>query len=303
MALDILDVKYNHIFSSEIDKNCINFIEKNFNPNRIYHDLKERNNKQYKKSLDLYIAGFPCQTFSSLGNKEGFLNKTKGTIFFDIYDFISVNRPNIFILENVRSLLTHDKGNTFHIINELLQELNEYNIYHNVLNTYDYGIPQSRNRIFIVGIKKKIQTKPFTFPKPINMMDLSKFINLKNINKGKNFLPEAKQQIFKNIKNKYNDIDFNKDLWILNLNVSGLDWFRLGYKNICPCLITSCKYYIPRLNRYIDPFETLLLQGIPIQKYDFNSYTDNILYKFAGNTISVNVISMILCNLFKVVNL
>lgn len=303
MALDLLKVKYSHIFSSEVDKNCIEFIERNFPPAKIYQDLKLRDNTVFaKKPLDLYIAGFPCQTFSSLGRNEGFNNSIKGTIFFYVYDFIRVNRPHVFILENVRTLETHDKGKTFSIITSLMAELKDYNIDYAVLNTKDYGIPQSRNRIFIIGIKKSVQRKQFNFPEKLDSLPLKAFLDPK--------LPAepaklAHKNLMTEIISKYKgQHDFLKDLWVLNLNVSSIEWFRKGEKEICPCIVTNSKYYIPnsKYKRYLTPRETLLLQSIPVDNYDFD-FPDAVVYKFAGNTISINVIALILSEIFKCTNI
>lgn len=295
MALDLLGVNYTHLFSSEIDKNCIDFIERNFAPKLpIYIDLKTRNVKDMPP-VDLYIAGFPCQTFSSLGRNEGFDNNLKGTIFFYIYEYIFTKLPNMFILENVRTLTTHDKGNTFAVVMDNLKSIGKYNIYYDILNTKDYGIPQSRNRIFIVGIKKTKQKNKFQFPKP-----LTQSIPIKNIlDNHEQEQPNSKhQQLMKDIVYKYPDLDFYNDLWILNLNVSSIAWFRKGEPYLSPCIVTNSKYYIPKYNRYLSAIETLKLQGVPWKHYNFD-FQDNILYKFAGNTISVNVIAMILGNLLQ----
>lgn len=303
IALDLMDVRYDHVFSSEIDKNCVEFINRNFKPKIIYDNLKERNNLEYRgKIIDLYIAGFPCQTFSSLGRNEGFMNDTKGTIFFYVYDFIVNNRPNIFILENVRTLTTHDKGNTFKIILNTLKQLPDYTIQFTIVNTKDYGIPQSRNRLFIIGIKNSLLINQLSIPKPIKQtIPLRCFLGK---NKKEEPLDPRHEVLMDQIENKYPNIDFYdmKSLWVLNLNVSSIEWFRRGQANIAPCIVTSSRYYLPADHRYLSPQEALNLQGIPDQEYDFD-FSDKVLYKFAGNTISINVIMSILIEIFNVVNL
>lgn len=128
--------------------------------------------------LDLYVAGFPCQSFSIAGNRKGF-EETRGTLFFNVAEFIKENQPKIFILENVKGLLSHDNGKTFETIISILSDnggtVNQqqsipyyddglgYHIYHQVLNTKDFGIPQNRERVFIVGFK---DFRTFSFPLP-----------------------------------------------------------------------------------------------------------------------------------------
>ncbi len=108
---------------------------------------------------DVLLAGFPCQPFSIIGNKQGF-GDTRGTLFFDIERILRKKQPKAFLLENVRQLVSHDKGKTFLVIRERLKELG-YTIYYKVLNALDFGLPQKRERIFIVGFREQIV---FDFP-------------------------------------------------------------------------------------------------------------------------------------------
>lgn len=307
MALKLMNIKFKHVFSSEIDKDCIDFIERNYNPHELYIDLKNRDNNKYKsKPIDLFVGGFPCQTFSTLGKGEGFLDNIKGTIFFYVYDFIRVNKPNIFILENVRSLKTHDKGHTFDTIMHYLNKLSTYNLYYAILNTKDYGIPQSRNRIFIIGIKKDIQTKPFTFPKKImKPIPLNNFM-LGGLGGSQKEISERNWELLDEITDDYPQENFydTQNPWILNFNIGTKAWFRRGEQGICPCLVTTPRFIIPSEERYLDPHECLLLQGIPIydNQYDFN-FGDKQLYKFAGNAISTNVLMFLIGEIFKCVKL
>lgn len=123
---------------------------------------------------DLLLGGFPCQPFSiagvskknSLGRQHGFLDKTQGTLFFDIARIIEHKRPKAFMLENVKNLVSHDKKKTFKVITETLEELG-YSIYHKVLDA-KYYVPQHRERIIIVGFDKSVfkENEKFSFPKP-----------------------------------------------------------------------------------------------------------------------------------------
>lgn len=113
--------------------------------------------------FDILLGGFPCQAFSIIGKKEGFANETCGTLFFDIERILKEKRPPAFMLENVRNLTAHDGGNTFRTIKEHLEMLG-YHVYAKVLNALDYGVPQKRERIFIVGFLDDVN---FQFPEPI----------------------------------------------------------------------------------------------------------------------------------------
>ena len=286
IALDLLGQEYDHLFSSEIDRNCIKFIKRNFPPKVIYNDLKSRDIDEVP-SVDLYIAGFPCQTFSTLGLREGFDNETKGTIFFYILEYIQKKLPSVFILENVKGLLIHDKGRTFRTIIASLESIQGYNISYKVVNTADYGLPQSRNRVYIVGSRDGI----FKFPDPKHQsLRLEEILHNLPIEDPMGRHAERLQEVIQ----KYPECDFLNDMWILNLNVSSIEWFSRGRKDICPCLNTYSKFYIPKLHRYLSPYEALALQGIPWKNYDFNGFSNTALYKMAGNTMSVNVLTSIL---------
>jgi DNA (cytosine-5)-methyltransferase 1 len=121
---------------------------------------------------DILLAGFPCQAFSIIGKMAGF-NEARGTLFYNIEMILQEKRPQAFLLENVKQLRTHDKGKTFKIIVEHLQNLG-YHIYTEVLNALDFGLPQKRERTYIVGFLDNIN---FDFPKPVEKrMSLSEIL-------------------------------------------------------------------------------------------------------------------------------
>ncbi len=176
MALKYLGINFDSIFACEIDKYARQSFEQLHNPQTFYNDITARNHKEVEQ-LDLYVAGFPCQSFSTAGKRKGF-EETRGTLFFNVAEFIKDNQPKTFILENVKGLVNHDKGRTFQTIVDILSngggtqngqislDMFEdglgYHIYWKVLNTKNYGIPQNRERIFIVGFK---DFRDFNFPK------------------------------------------------------------------------------------------------------------------------------------------
>ena len=109
------------------------------------------------------MGGFPCQPFSIIGDKEGFNHETQGTLFFEIERILKDKKPSAFMLENVRNLTAHDGGRTFKVIIEHLEALG-YHVYAKVLNALDYGVPQRRERIIIVGFLDDVK---FSFPEPV----------------------------------------------------------------------------------------------------------------------------------------
>lgn len=149
------------VFSSEFDKDACATYEANFSEHPS-GDITKIDATDIP-DFDILLGGFPCQAFSIIGKKEGFANETCGTLFFDIERILSVKRPPAFMLENVRNLTAHDNGNTFKTIKKHLEALG-YNVYAKVLNALDYGVPQKRERIFIVGFLDDVK---FKFPDPI----------------------------------------------------------------------------------------------------------------------------------------
>ncbi len=149
------------VFSSEIDENACKTYEANFGEHPSGDITKIR--AKDIPNFDILLAGFPCQAFSIIGKKEGFANETCGTLFFEIERILQEKTPPAFMLENVKNLLSHDKGNTFRIMKSHLEALG-YKVYPKVLNALDYGVPQKRERIFIVGFADDVA---FDFPKPV----------------------------------------------------------------------------------------------------------------------------------------
>ena len=156
------------VFSSEIEDAAARTYFSNFN--EMPHGDITKINAEDIPEHDLLLAGFPCQPFSiagvskniSLGRGHGFSHATKGTLFFDVARILKYHKPRAFVLENVKGLVGHDKGNTFTVIKNTLEEELGYKIYCKVLNA-KYVVPQNRERIFIVGIRNDIKDK-FSWP-------------------------------------------------------------------------------------------------------------------------------------------
>ncbi len=151
------------VFSSEFDENACKTYEANFGEHPS-GDITKIEAKDIP-DFDVLLGGFPCQAFSIIGKKEGFENETCGTLFFEIERILKEKKPKAFMLENVRNLTAHDKGNTFRVIRTHLEALG-YSVYAKVLNALDYGVPQKRERIIIVGFKDNVL---FSFPDPVSV--------------------------------------------------------------------------------------------------------------------------------------
>jgi DNA (cytosine-5)-methyltransferase 1 len=294
MALELMNIKYEHLFSSDIDKNCREVIKMNYNPKIIYENITKRDHSKLPK-LDLYVAGFPCQAFTNLNkNAKGFQDQ-RGTIFFDCLQTIKFTQPKVFIFENVKGLLSHDKKNTFKIIIESLYNLLNYNIYYKVLNTKDYNLPQNRPRIYIIGILKNIKdSELFEFPDKLPLTITISDIMDKDLNVETNLTENMIQVIDNRLNRKKAD---RNDHYIINVGVS-VNGFGSAMKEICPCLTASCtKYYSTKYNRFLIAKEYLKLQGFPSTFKTLNN--ENITKKQAGNSMSINILIILYKNLLK----
>lgn len=154
-----LNIKSKCVFSSEIKEHAVQTYEANFKGEEIHGDITKINEKNLP-DFDYLLAGFPCQAFSSAGKRKGF-SDIRGTLFFDIVRILKAKKPEGFILENVEGLVVHNNGDTFETILKELDNLN-YKVSWKVLNASDFGIPQNRKRVYIVGhLKRKIDLDNF----------------------------------------------------------------------------------------------------------------------------------------------
>lgn len=141
------------VFTSEWDPACQKTYQANFGE-LPYGDITKIKEDEIP-TFDVLVAGFPCQPFSSIGKRQGFKHATQGTLFYDVLRIIESKKNKAFLLENVQGLVTHDNGNTFKTILAALDEIG-YKVFHKILNSVDYGVPQHRKRIYIVGFRKDL---------------------------------------------------------------------------------------------------------------------------------------------------
>lgn len=155
------------VFTSEWDKYAQITYEKNFGE-KPFGDITARETKdKIPQNFDILCAGFPCQAFSIAGRRGGF-EDTRGTLFFDVAEILQMHRPKAFFLENVKGLKNHDKGKTLAtILNVLRNDLNYFVPEPEIVNAKNFGVPQNRERIFIVGFRKDLNVNNFEYPKPL----------------------------------------------------------------------------------------------------------------------------------------
>jgi DNA (cytosine-5)-methyltransferase 1 len=162
-----LNLKTKIVFASDNDKHVKDSYFGNYDidESRWYNDVKDICGKKYKNQIDLLVGGSPCQSFSMVGKRKGFKD-TRGTLFYDFARIVKESQPKVFIFENVKGLINHDNGNTFETIKASFDEIG-YKYFYQVINAKDYGIPQHRERIFVIGFKDK--SINFEFPEPVNL--------------------------------------------------------------------------------------------------------------------------------------
>jgi DNA (cytosine-5)-methyltransferase 1 len=274
-------------------KYVIQSIKANYDPDIIFGDpdgpypdgdITKRDIKDVP-DIDLYVCGFPCQTFSQAGKRQGFEDK-RGNVFWSCLEVIKYKEPKIFILENVKGLLSHEKGNTFSVILKSLEQLENFTVFYKLLNTKDYGIPQNRQRIFFVGIRIDVQEEPYEFPIKKSMKSLGQFIDTTNTKRLKWLRKTTLDGIPKD--SVFIDVDF---LYYTKYPDSG---------KVSPCLMARCSLWCVPIHRYATVLEYLMLQGFTVDFKKVISITQ--MKKQIGNSMSVNVLKEIMLCVAKATN-
>lgn len=166
-ALKRLNIKTEIQFASDIEPNCKKsyFANYEITEDRWCSDVHELDAKPYRYKVDLLVGGAPCQAFSLVGKRRGF-DDTRGTLFREFARVVKECQPKVFIFENVRGMLNHNKGVTWDVIKKTFEDDLHYDIHFQILNSRNYGIPQNRERLFCIGFRKRTE---FFFPDVINL--------------------------------------------------------------------------------------------------------------------------------------
>ncbi len=290
---------------SEIDKQAEKTYRRFFGQDEVnYGDLMKIDTNKLP-NFDMMIAGFPCQTFSVIGQRKG-MQDERGQIIYGLIKIMLDKNLKYFILENVKGLTNHDNGNSLRVI---LRELDKagYKVFHRVLNSVDYGVPQMRERIYFVGVRKDLVPEDFQFFFPerqrrVNVQDY--LVDTKELEFDEK--KESFETFLKYLENKYNRDQYNikdilkQDYLVLDTRQSDL---RL-YHNKVPTLRTGRHGILYVRNgkfRKLSGYESLLLQGFPKQlAKKVDGVIDEIhLLKQTGNAMTVNIIEAIAKELFN----
>lgn len=264
------------VFTSEWDEPCQVMYEANFG-DKPQGDITKVVAEEVPDH-DILTGGFPCQAFSIIGHGKGF-GDTRGTLFFDVERIIKAKQPKAFLLENVKQLTTHDNGKTFKVILERLENLG-YFVHYKVLNGLDFGVPQKRERIMLVGFK---QNYPFEFPKNgMQTKTLSDILEPDNQIDRKHFLSDYfRQKLQRKLKEQGKRITTRPV--VIHENKGG----NLGIHPFSTALRANGSYNYVTVNgeRRLTPREMLRLQGFPDT---FKMVVpDTQVRKQAGNSVVV----------------
>ncbi|MBF0132920.1 MAG: DNA (cytosine-5-)-methyltransferase [Magnetococcales bacterium] len=273
-----------NVFSSEVDIHAQKMYEENFGE-KPFGDINDIAPDKIPDH-DILLAGFPCQPFSIAGKKLGF-EDIRGTLFFNIESILESKKPVAFLLENVKALRTHDRGMTFSVIMDHLKQLG-YFTHHAILNTLNFGLPQKRERIYIVGFLDNIE---FSFPRPpMTYKNLSEILEPEH-EIDKSFFLSADIK-----KKRWDSVKGNPpipSIWHENIggNISALPYscaLRAG---------GSYNYLVVNGERRLTSREMLRLQGFPSWFKIPLPYSQ--VRKVAGNSVSVPVIEAIAGQMIK----
>lgn len=276
------------VFTSEWDNACQQMYEANFE-NKPVGDITKVAVEDIPDH-DILTAGFPCQAFSIMGERQGFAD-TRGTLFFEVERILAAKKPKAFLLENVKQLMTHDNGRTFKVILQKLDNLG-YFIHYRVLNGLDFGIPQKRERIIIVGFNENF---PFRFPcrgtgkmltledvlEPDKKVDKKHFLSDYMLKKLKEKVPNPPRGLTVWHENKAGNIGIHKFSCALRAN-------------------GSYNYLMVNGKRRLTPREMLRLQGYP-ESFKI-VVKDSEARKEAGNSVVIPKIEAVAKAMIEALN-
>lgn len=283
----------------------------NIQDDRWYEDVRYLDGYQYRNEIDLLVGGSPCQSFSIIGKRRGF-EDVRGTLFYDYVRIIRECLPKVFIFENVKGILNHDHGKTWDTIQNIFNKLN-YDIYIDndiILNSKDYGIPQNRPRLFVIGIRSDIEHDDFVFPEKRELTtNVSDYLENNLEVESKYYLGQKGFEFVTNPNNK-NRAQINSNIMQCQKANQQFNWngefVFVPYDEIKDSKDILKKAYISKYNgekgavRKLTPRECARLMGYKDALFNFpKDIPDQIKYKQAGNSIVTTMFTSILPNLIE----
>lgn len=299
LSKGFIDSDFKALLLNDTDKYCIETLKMNHsNTNIIMGSMVDLDLEKYKhKKVDVLMGGVPCQSFSQAGKRKG-IKDNRGKLILHFIKMIDILNPNVFIIENVQGLVTHNKGNTLQMVINEIKKIGKYNINYKVLNANDYSVPQNRKRLIIVGTNSSIN-KIFNFPKPHEYKPILKDV-LENC-------PKSPGAIYK--KEKYDIMKLVPEggCWVNLPDKIAKEYMgksyesdggkrgilkRLDMKKPCLTLLTTpsqkqTERCHPKETRPLQTLEYARIQTFP-DDYKFSG-SINQIYKQIGNAVPVNL--------------
>lgn len=308
MALKNLGVAVTHKFACDVDKNAKATIFANFPPEVWYDDLMARDNRK-APPVSLYVAGFPCQPFSAGGKGQGFKDERgRGTIFFGVLQYITTQMPTTFVLENVKGLVTRNGGKYFKAVMAALEEIGKYNLYWQVLNTLEHGVPQNRERCYIVGIRKNVDDGTFAFPEKLAHVSVEEFLDPRKGRPSETDLPpKSSTTAHKNVKDEIKRLEKEGNNPLLRPYLIDCDstagWMTNRFDGImCMTRRRPRGHWISNRGRYTNCNEMMRLQGMRPDNF-VQAVSPYQLGCQIGNAMSVNVLERLFVRLLPAARL
>lgn len=287
------------VFANDFDPYCAPTYNLNFKEVPLTVGDIQKIKSSELPAFDVLLGGFPCQPFSIAGYRRGFLDTGRGDLFFEIVRILRDRKPTALLLENVKNLKSHDKGKTFRIISDALDDLG-YHVKVKVLNSMHYGnVPQNRERVYIVGFKSKKQCDAFEFPEPTPLTKsvadiLDDVAEDRYYYNGHQYYPELKKAV------KSHDTVYQWRRTYVRENKAG----------VCPTLTANMGmggHNVPIVKngkgiRKMTPRECARLQGFPDSFKLPADLPDSKLYKQFGNSVTVSVVERVARQMLKALN-
>ena len=300
------------VFVSENDKYAQTTYQANFHdPFPIAGDITKVSESDIPP-FDICLAGFPCQAFSMAGKRQGFADDyhglCRGTLFLDVVRICDKHKPKVVFCENVKGLTHHDKGKTFQVIKSSFEQIG-YTVYAKVLNSKDFGVPQNRERIFLVCFRKDIESSSFTFPNPQNSSAVLRDILEASPIPAKYYLSDVYLNTLRRHRAHHEAMGHGFGYEIKNLDgiantlvCGGMGLERNLIVDTRPHSLIPSTRIKGKINeesvRKLTPREWARLQGFP-EEFIF-PLSDSHIYKQLGNAVTVPVIAAIASEIKKV---
>lgn len=302
-----------HIYKTNSRKT--NFVEKSYlgnydiDPNYFFYDVKMLDGTDFTNQIDLFVGGSPCQSFSIAGARGGF-EDTRGTLFYEYARLVKEIQPKVFIYENVYGVLNHDKGKTWETMKNVFDELG-YKYKYKILDAREYGIPQGRRRIFVVGFKDSDAYELFDFPDPIELKYTMHDFLLDNCAEGNYINENGKITLLPGGQEPPEECFLSQKLINYVMSPGTKNFYHANDTKIDlpiarAILSTQGNSHRASVNNYVTsdgkiralhPRESLRLMGFPDSFKIVVSKAQS--YKQSGNSIVVDVLIAILKNIYR----